>query len=921
MTRDAVRYAFVAIVLAGVLAGCGGQKPEALLASGKEYLAKNDVNAAVIQLRNALQKDPDLAEARFLLGKALLASGDPASAEKELRKAYELQYPPEEVAPLWAHALVLTGQFRTVVDDLAKIEVSDARAKAELMSAVGESQIALGNRNGARDSFAAALAADPKSVPALRGQARLAGIGGDVNEAASKIDAALAISPLDPETLELKARLLLSRKEIDQALALYRKAVEAKPDMIAAHAAIISILLQKKEVDEAAKQMAALKRVAPNNPQTLYLQAWTALRQKDLPAARSAIQEHLRVAPESPLGLLLAGAIEYELQSYAQAEHYLSQVLMRAPRHPLAWRLLINTYLRTGQTSRALERLQPVIDQFKNDPTMLTLAGEVYIANGDVKQAGEYFAKAAAIDPKNAQSRTGLALTHLAQGESETGMRELEQVASSGSDLRADFMLIAAHVRQREFDKALAAVDRIDKKQPNTALAANVRGGVLLAKGDATGARKQFERALQIDPNYFPAAAQLTRLDMEEKKPDAARERLDAVIAKDPKNLAALLGLAELKRRAGGTPQEVTALLQKAVAAQPTDPAARIALIRYQAEVKDLKSAMLSAQDAVAALPNRAQILELAGAVHEAAGENNQAVSIYRKLAALSPKSPVPLLHMARAQAAADNKEDAVESLQKALELKPDLVEAQRGLILIDLKADQVKDALEVARQVQKQRPKEAVGYVLEGDIYKAKERWTEAANAYRAAFKLSRSTDVAVRLHSALSGGGSAEADRMAADWLKEQPKDVGFRLYLAQAASARGDFTRSAQYYRELLDRDPNNIIVLNNLAWVERELKDPKAVEHAELALKLAPNQPAIMDTLGWIYVERGDTKRGVELLQNAVALEPRASGIRLNLAKALLKAGDKSAAKKELQELEKLGDKFPAQAEVTRLKQNL
>ena len=50
--------------------------PDALVASAKEYLAKNDRNAAVIQLKNALQKNPDLAEARFLLGKALLETGE-----------------------------------------------------------------------------------------------------------------------------------------------------------------------------------------------------------------------------------------------------------------------------------------------------------------------------------------------------------------------------------------------------------------------------------------------------------------------------------------------------------------------------------------------------------------------------------------------------------------------------------------------------------------------------------------------------------------------------------------------------------------------------------------------------------------------------------------------------------------------------
>ena len=64
--------------------------PEKLVASAKESLAKNDRSAAVIQLKNALQKNPDLGEARLLLGKALLEQGDLAAAEKELRRAREL---------------------------------------------------------------------------------------------------------------------------------------------------------------------------------------------------------------------------------------------------------------------------------------------------------------------------------------------------------------------------------------------------------------------------------------------------------------------------------------------------------------------------------------------------------------------------------------------------------------------------------------------------------------------------------------------------------------------------------------------------------------------------------------------------------------------------------------------------------------
>ena len=101
----------------------------------------------------------------------------------------------------------------------------------------------------------------------------------------------------------------------------------------------------------------------------------------------------------------------------------------------------------------------------------------------------------------------------------------------------------------------------------------------------------------------------------------------------------------------------------------------------------------------------------------------------------------------------------------------------------------------------------------------------------------------------------------------------------------------------------------------------LRCPKALEHAEKANKLAPNHPGIMDTLGAILVDRGDTARGLDLMQKASAMAPDAPTLRLNFAKALISAGRKDAAKKELDELAKLGDKFPAHAEVAQLRSRL
>jgi putative PEP-CTERM system TPR-repeat lipoprotein len=207
------------------------------------------------------------------------------------------------------------------------------------------------------------------------------------------------------------------------------------------------------------------------------------------------------------------------------------------------------------------------------------------------------------------------------------------------------------------------------------------------------------------------------------------------------------------------------------------------------------------------------------------------------------------------------------------------------------------------------------VGYELEGDVHAFNKSWSEAAAAYRTGLKQTGATELAIKLHAVLMAGGHAgEADKFADGWMRDHAKDFQFRLYLAETATARKDYAAASKHYRVLLEAQPNNPTLMNNLAWCLAQNKDPRAIEYAEKANQLAPDQPALMDTLGVLLVDKGETARGLELLQKAISLAPQSASIRFNLAKSLLKAGKKSEAKKELDELAKLGDKFPAHAEV-------
>ncbi len=920
----ALRHTGVSALLAALLlAGCGGGTPDSMLTSAKDYLAKNDPKAAVIQLKNALQKNPDLAEARFLLGKALLESGDPTGAEVELRKAEDLRHPADQVVPLLARTFLALGEASKVSKDLSKAELTTPAAKADLQASVGKAHLMLGKPDLAEAAFKAALDAQPDYPPAVLGEARLKASRNDFQGALVLLDSALQKSPKLYEAWLLKGDLLNARPDAEAALQAFRQAAEAKPDFLPAHSRIVGQLLSAGKIDEAGQQVEVMKKVAPNHPETLYQRALLAYQKKDLTQAREAVQLMLRLIPESPLGLQLAGAIEYEQKAYPQAETYLVKAVAKTQELSMARRLLIATYLRVGQPMKAHAVLEPVLDKIDKDSNMLALAGQVFMQTGQVDKAGDYFAKAAALDPKNTGKRTSLAMVNLAKGDAEGAFRDLEEVAAADTGNRADLALIAAHIQRREFDAALKAIAALEKKQPNQPLTHNLRGATLLGKRDTTAARKSFEQALALDAGYFPAAANLANLDLSEKKPEEARKRFESVLAKDPKSVPAHLALAQMSAKAGGSTEEVAALIRKAIAANPSESAPRQALIGHFLSRKDLKSALSAAQDAVAALPDKPDILDVAARAQQAAGDHNQALATLGRLAAIRPDSPVPYLRMAEVEVAAKNKDAALQSLQKALKVKPDSLEAQRGIMMLELGANRTKEALAIAHEVQRQRPKEAVGYVFEGDAHASRRAWPEAIAAYTNGLRaVPGSTDLAIKLHAAQrSGNGPAAADKLAETWLKEHAKDASFRLYLAEDAGVRKDYATAAKYYRSVLELQPNAAAVLNNLAWVSGQAKDPRAIEYAEKANKLAPEQPALMDTLAVLLVEKGDTTRAIDLFKKALARAPEAQQIRLNYAKALLKAGQKSEARKELDELAKLGDKFPLQAEVAQLLQGL
>ena len=110
--RFGMKKIFLCTALALTLNACGGDSAQEHLAKASNYLKDNQQNAAIIELKNAIKKDANLAQARLVLGEIYLERGNYLAAAKELERAKELGANKQQLAPLLARTYLNQSQKR-----------------------------------------------------------------------------------------------------------------------------------------------------------------------------------------------------------------------------------------------------------------------------------------------------------------------------------------------------------------------------------------------------------------------------------------------------------------------------------------------------------------------------------------------------------------------------------------------------------------------------------------------------------------------------------------------------------------------------------------------------------------------------------------------------------------------------------------
>ncbi|NCT83260.1 MAG: PEP-CTERM system TPR-repeat protein PrsT [Comamonadaceae bacterium] len=922
----------LALIMLAALAACGQRSEQDLLASALKRMDQKDVNGAVIELKNLLQQNPDNAAGRHLLGKALLDAGDLAGAEIELRRAWELGGPRDQLAPLLAQALLLSGQSRKLIGEFAGQNLADPVAMSMLQQHLAMAYLAQGNVTEARAAAVRALQLQPDAEGAVVVGARTQLAAGLLDEALAALNELLLKQPKASKALQLKAEVLLSRGKLDEAEPLLGEVLAADPGSFEARSMLLRLALTRQQLDTATQLVENMPPAMAKSPRGRFLQAQLALAKGDAAKARELALPLLKLLPNYLPLLRLAAGAHQQLDELADAENLLNQAVKLAPDDFALRRQFAGLQLQRRAPAKALETLRPVLEVAKTDVETLMLAGKAQLMLGQFEAADQSFAAAAKLRPDDAKTGAALALSAIvrdstapsgaSRAKADAAIAQLRDIAAKDASSNYDLMLINALMRRGELPAALAAIDKLAPKMQGSPVPDGLRGRIQLARKDNAAAQAAFEASLKADAGYLPSLLGLVALDMQAQRSEAAIKRLEGFVASQPHSPQARLALADVLTQTRAPAERVGEVLADGVREEPTDPGLRLAQIDHLLRQGHAVKAAQAAQEAAAALPQNPDLMERLARTQLLTGDKAQAAKTYAQLTVLAPRRAQGWLGLAQMRFIEQDFAGAEREVKRALQAEPGSVAAQRLLIQLALRQGRTEEGLAALRERQKKFPQEAFALVAEADVEINRQRMDAAIAALRKATALHDPGEAAPRLFAVLlASKGRDEALAFESQWQAAHPQDSVFAGAVADVLLARGDTDGALVRYEALLKRSPDTLPIINNVAWLRSKAGKPGARELAERGLKLNPDYAVLRDTYATVLANEKDFGKAIKLQRQLVAEQPDQPAYRLNLAEILIQSGDKPAAKTELEVLAKLGAKFPQQAKVAALLKTL
>jgi tetratricopeptide (TPR) repeat protein len=658
----------------------------------------------------------------------------------------------------------------------------------------------------------------------------------------------------------------------------------------------------REQYREAIIEYRNVLRYDERNARAMRQAGFSYYNQRELAQAYPYLLKARELDPENLDVHLFLGAIGLARGDLKEAAAEANVVLAKDPRHIDGLFLLAGSARSPEEVAAAARRIEAAQRELKDKATLDIALSRLYFLMGDAAGAERALQWAVTKEPKAVEARMTLAEFYSAKHDTDRAEQEYRaaaELAPPGSAARirlADFQLM-----QQKPDEAKRVLTEITRKSPDYLPAWHRLGEIALKEHRYGDCLKAAQTILDKNPSDLDAQLLVGQVYMARRENDRAVQTFQTVLKAEPQHAPAryLLALTNLRM---GNVQQARGELKEVITVAPDFADATLLLAQLNLQVGAVQPAIEALERLVATQPSL-RAWELLGSGYLVRHDPAAAVDAFRKITVTAPKDPGGPFLVGLALEAQGKRAEAAQEFEAALALAPDFAEPAGRLVSMALADKRPDAALERAKRQIALAPNSGALYELLGSVHEARGDKARAEEAYARALELDpHLTSPYVRLALLYSGAGKQDqALRQLTEAVKASPQNPLPLTLLGGAYEQKGDVARAKEAYEKALALNPRFAAAANNLAWLLSETGGNKdrALQLAQRAKEMAPDEPHISDTLGWILYKRGVYLQALSLLRDSAEKLPDNPEIQYHLGMAAFMAGDAPTSRKALQ----------------------
>jgi putative PEP-CTERM system TPR-repeat lipoprotein len=542
-----------------------------------------------------------------------------------------------------------------------------------------------------------------------------------------------------------------------------------------------------------------------------------------------------------------------------------------------------------------------------NTKESLNDEGQVLFQQGNFNGAIVHYKNALEKDPNFVEARFNLGLAYMETGKLDQAEREFQKVQlQNPHDGRIGFQLARIANFQNKPSVAVPLLMAYLKDHPDDPAALEQLAFSATISGDLGSAREHLQKVLDIEPDRVSARLALIHNYMTQGERDKAREAIDALLAKDPKNRPAMHALAQLEAQERD-PDGMLDVYARISSIYPSDLFARYKEGSLLIDKGEGDKVRASAEAMIKEFPDKAEGHRLLGLWLSREGKFDEAVTALNKSIRIQADLETYYL-LGLAYYYSGNLEMAVTQFQTVVDYSPGFAQARVMLGEIFLRQGRGAEAGIVAEKMIETSPEDFRGHVLKGDALILQGKHGDALLQYSKAVEIAPGHYgllVKLGLLKLSIGNASGEQDLLAA--LKASPKAGDSRLALNVFYMLRGRFEDAEKVLTEGLGGGKSDAVLYNALAKTALSRNDGEGSE--AYLLKAREADPAFLQTYYNLAVFKLSTNKPEEALdQYDQALREKINDVHALMASAAVldNLGRFDEARSRLEKARSTGD---------------